>query len=128
MFIFILKCIWFILPAGLANIAAALSKHTNLLNKPIDFGLTFREKPLFGRNKTYRGFLFGIVVGILIFWLQQYLYRFDIIKEISFFDYNKYNFLLIGFLFGFGTVFGDLVKNRHIEERLQGAIIANIDS
>lgn len=110
MWLFILKCIWFFLPAGLANIAAALSKHTDFLNTPIDFGKTLGGKPVFGRNKTWRGFLFGILIGILVFWLQKYLYNLEPIKKISFFDYNQYNFLL-GFLFGFGAVFGDLVKS-----------------
>jgi len=106
----ILKILWLILPAGVANMSPVLFKWINFLNKPVDFGFkTKDEKFLFGKNKTYRGFFFGTLLGILIFYIQVRLYSFA--QEYTFFDYTKVNWFLIGFLLSFGALLGDLIES-----------------
>jgi CDP-2,3-bis-(O-geranylgeranyl)-sn-glycerol synthase len=109
---FIIKCLWFILPAGLANMMPVFARKINFLNFPVDFGKTFRGKPIFGQSKTFRGFFFGIIVAILLVFVQSVLYdRYEWFKQISVVPYDQYNFVLLGFLMGFGALFGDLVKS-----------------
>ena len=56
----IVKAIIFILPAYFANATPVIAGG----GLPIDLGKKFVDgKPIFGKNKTFRGFLFGLVVG-----------------------------------------------------------------
>ncbi|MCX7778928.1 MAG: CDP-archaeol synthase [Patescibacteria group bacterium] len=96
-----LKIIWFFLPAYAANIAASIFKR--FLDLPI-------SEKIFGSHKTLGGFCRGILAAFLIAFLQRLLFSFKFFQEISFFDYSK-NFLSIGFLLGFGALFGDLIKS-----------------
>jgi len=81
----------------------------NFLDKPVDFGRKFKNQPILGKNKCWRGVIFGIPIGILVAGLQLRLYRFSCIKEISLFDYSEVNILAFGFLISAGAVFGDLL-------------------
>ena len=115
--IFIFKCLWFLLPAALSNHSASWGNSLPLprlfkpllrkLDIPIDLG-----HPLFGRNKTYRGFAVGIIVGILTAFLQYLLYvSVPFIRNNTLIDYTKINYILVGFLMGFGALLGDLIKS-----------------
>lgn len=105
MWLFLLKCFYFMLPAYFANMAPVISKNWfNKLAVPIDSG-----KNIFGDNKTYRGFIFGILFSVVIAHLQSLLYKFNSFKNISLVDYS--NWLIVGFLLGFGALFGDLIKS-----------------
>lgn len=105
----ILKSIWLILPAAVANISPVLFKWLPLLNRPVDGGKLFRNKPLFGRNKTYRGFLVGTLMAIVIVYIQTlFANRMDIY---SILNYQQVNVWYVGFLFGFGALFGDIIKS-----------------
>ncbi len=67
---------WFFLPAGLANLVPILVTRLPLLKAwtaPLDGQRTFRGKRLLGSNKTWRGFVCGIVVAAVIFLLQKKL-------------------------------------------------------
>lgn len=99
---FVIKIIWFFLPAYAANIAASLFK-IKFLAKPI-------SEKLFGSNKTYSGFFVGIILALLMASIQKILWQFSFFQEISYLNYAG-NFLLIGFLLGFGALLGDLVKS-----------------
>ena len=107
--IFLLKCFYFMLPAYFANMAPVIVKKINLLAVPIDFNKTVNEKPILGKNKTFRGLIFGIVFAIIISYFQFLLYKDGFLRNISFFDYQ--NWLLLGFLMGLGALTGDLVKS-----------------
>ena len=98
----LLKIIWFFLPAYAANMTASLFK-IKILAKPI-------SEKIFGSHKTYSGFLVGTILAILMAILQKFLFSFSFFQKISYLDYSK-NFLLIGFLLGFGALFGDLIKS-----------------
>ena len=80
----------------------SLAKNLPFLNKPVwENGL--------GKNKTWRGVLIATLTGGLIFWLQKiaYLKGFTAWAII---DYSGFS-LLLGFLMGFGAIFGDLVES-----------------
>lgn len=107
----LLKCLWFILPAGFANMTPTFAKRIfSSLNLPIDFNKTFLDKPIFGKHKTWRGLITGTIVGVIIFTIQKWLYQFPSFEKISLLNYREYS-LVFGFLLGFGALFGDLVKS-----------------
>ncbi len=109
---FILKIIWLLLPAGVANIVPVLVRKINFLNYPIDANKKLFGQRIFGENKTWRGFFFGILAAMAVIAWQRYAYIYSIIaKSISLFDYAAVNIYLVGFLFGFGALFGDLIKS-----------------
>jgi|SRR3989344_5760234 len=105
----IITTFWFFLPAGIANMSPVLFKFLNFFNYPIDSNKTFLGRPMFGKNKTYRGFFFGILMAILTVYIQRLLYPFMI--NYSFVDYTQINIFLLGFLFGFGALLGDLIES-----------------
>jgi CDP-2,3-bis-(O-geranylgeranyl)-sn-glycerol synthase len=88
--------------------APVLVKKVNFLNVPVDFGLKLRGKRFFGAHKTYRGFLFGVLVAIFVVYIQKVVYGF---YQFGFIDYSSVNVFLLGFLLGFGALFGDLIKS-----------------
>ena len=79
------------------------------LVEPVDFGRKFKNQPFFGSHKTWRGIFSGIVAGILIVWLQRFLWQFSFFQKISFFNYQEINVFLLGFLLSFGALLGDLI-------------------
>ena len=105
MFELIIKLTWFFLPAIFSNMAPNVFKFIPFLNYPLDFNIQLHEKPLIGKNKTYRGFFFGILIAILVILIQKALYNQMI--NFSLVNYNQINIYLLGFLLGFGTLFGD---------------------
>lgn len=111
-FIYILKLIYLMLPAGFANMAPIFFKNKyKFLAKPVDLGLKFRGKRILGDHKTLRGYFTGMVLAIIVIYLQKYLMDFSFFRKISIIDYYNINLLLLGFLMGFGALFGDSVKS-----------------
>ena len=107
--LFILKCFYLLLPAYFANMAPVLARKINLFEFPIDFSKKLNDKPVLGKNKTFRGFIFGISFGMATAYFQFLLYGFPFFKSLSFFDYQYW--ILFGFLMGFGALAGDLIKS-----------------
>ena len=108
MIYFILKCVYLILPGIFANSAPVIFR--NMFKKlaiPVDLNTKINGKPVFGKNKTYRGFLVGTISSIIVAYIQSVLYRYDFFSRLSFIDYS--NWLLFGFLIGLGVLFGDLI-------------------
>jgi len=83
----------------------------NKLIIPIDLGLSFRGKRVFGDNKTWKVFLLNIVfctVGSIIqAWIQNKNYFPEWIFLV---DYQSYSFLL-GIMLGLGMTFGELTNS-----------------
>lgn len=80
-------------------------------NTPIDFGRRWKGKEILGSHKTYRGLVCGSVVGMLIFYLQQMIYKFyPAFRSLSLFDYTNIN-TLFGAWIGFCALSGDLIKS-----------------
>ena len=106
---FVLKCFYLLLPAYFANMEPVMARKINLFVFPVDFNKNLNGKPIFGRNKTFRGFFSGIILAIAVSYIQFLFYGFDFFKNVSFFDYK--NWLLFGFLMGLGALTGDLAKS-----------------
>ena len=85
--------------------APVLFKKVDFLNYAVDFNKKIGKKPILGKNKTFRGLFFGIILSIITVYLQK------LINIPSIVDYNTVNPLVLGFLLGFGALFGDLVKS-----------------
>ena len=96
----ILNILYFILPAALANMMPIFVKKLNIFGYPLDFGLKFGKERVLGENKTFRGVIFAILGALFIVYLQSY-FSYGLI------DFSKYNLIYLGFLFGFGVMFGD---------------------
>ena len=106
---FLLKCFYLMLPAYFANMAPVIFKRISFLSYPVDFNKKLGNKPIFGKNKTFRGFFFGIIIAVIISYIQFLLYQTVSFGNISFFNYS--NWIAFGILMGFGALFGDLVKS-----------------
>ena len=107
--IFALKCIYIMLPAYFANMAPVMVKKVNLFAFPVDFNKKINNNPILGKNKTFRGLIFGVIFAVIIPYFQFLLNNFEFFKNISFLDYQ--NWLLLGFLMGFGALTGDVIKS-----------------
>jgi len=95
----IIKALYFMLPAYFANMAPVLTKnHFKKLAIPVN-------AKLFGKNKTWRGFISAIIFAMIIAFIQQWIGWNSII------DYSKVNIWLLGFLLGFGAMFGDKLES-----------------
>lgn len=107
---FVLQCFYFMLPAYFANMAPVFFKNSfSFLAKPIDFGKTWKGKPLFGAHKTFRGFVMGTLLAIIITFIQFQLFSQSFFTNLSLFSYD--NWLLLGILMGFGALTGDAIKS-----------------
>lgn len=115
MFEAILTAIWFFLPAGLANTAPVIAMKIPFLKKfnaPLDFGIEIGGARLFGKNKSIRGLIAGIIVGIVVVLLQQNIYmQSDYLKESINLDYSLINPLILGSLFALGALLGDAIES-----------------
>jgi len=91
----IIEALAFILPAYCANALPVITGG----GLPIDFGKNFFDgKPIFGKNKTFRGFFSGLVVGTAVGFVES-----------TFLNYPKgVQGVLFGFLLSLGALSGDL--------------------
>jgi len=104
--------VYLILPGIFANLMPVLvMPYFKRLAIPVDLGKKVFGKRVFGDNKTYRGFVFGVLISIIVVYGQGYLYNYDLFINLSFIDYSNINLLLLGFLIGFGVLFGDLIES-----------------
>lgn len=101
----------FILPVYCANAIPVLAGG----GVPLDFGKDFFDgKPIFGRNKTVRGFLAGLLVGTLAGLAESVVFGFPI---------------LFGFVVSLGALVGDLF-GAFLKRRLgitPGGLLAVVD-
>ena len=106
---------WFFGPAGLATVAALVAGRSKLLKKfsyPADFYFKFRGKRVLGDHKTIRGFVVGVFTAVFFVSLQAPIMQiFPGFRKLIPLDYNSINPAILGFLLGFGAMFGDAVKS-----------------
>jgi CDP-2,3-bis-(O-geranylgeranyl)-sn-glycerol synthase len=125
---FIFSCLWYLLPAALGNHVASCGNRLWLPESlrgglakaamPVDRGVKWRGREIFGKNKTWRGLLVGTITGIIAAGIQAALFfKTDFFKTNTLIDYEKVNFILFGALMGAGALIGDLVKS-FIKRRL----------
>jgi CDP-2,3-bis-(O-geranylgeranyl)-sn-glycerol synthase len=109
----IIEALKFIFPAYCANAIPVIAGG----GYPIDFGKKFLDgKPIFGRNKTIRGFFSGLAVGTAVGLVET---------SIFFPEYP----ILFGFLLSLGALFGDLA-GAFVKRRLRlapGELLPVID-
>jgi CDP-2,3-bis-(O-geranylgeranyl)-sn-glycerol synthase len=87
----IIEALKFIFPAYCANAIPVITGG----GYPIDLGKKFFDgKPIFGRNKTFKGFFSGLAVGTAV----------GLVESVFFPEYS----ILSGFLLSLGALFGDL--------------------
>jgi len=98
-------------PVLLAAIAHGLTIRYDVLpflRKPLDFGLHFRRKRLFGNNKTWRGLAVHVAFCTLGATIQGWFQEQGITPRwLPLFDYTKQG-PLVGFLLGLGMTLGEL--------------------
>ncbi|MBW2967458.1 CDP-archaeol synthase [Candidatus Woesearchaeota archaeon] len=110
--LFALKALYLFLPAGFANMAPPFFRDMRFLDCPVDFGHRWKGKTLFGSHKTWRGVFFGTLIAIITVFIQKILFLdYPVFRGISLLDYSAVNFVLLGFLLGFGALLGDIVKS-----------------
>ena len=87
----------FIFPAYCANAAPVLFGG----GKPLDLGGKFLDgKPVFGRNKTFRGFFAGLLIGTLVGIIEHFIFQ----HYTAFVQYPVFS----GFFLALGALIGDL--------------------
>jgi len=87
----VIDALKFIFPAYCANAVPVIAGGGN----PIDFGRKFLDgKPVFGKNKTLRGFFFGLAIGLIVGYAETLLFGYP---------------LFLGLLTSLGALFGDLI-------------------
>lgn len=122
MFFVIFQSLFYFLPAYISNAMPVLLAKTGwlgLLNVPVDFGYKIGGNDLFGKTKTYRGIVGGVLGGIITVCLQAALYNFYPDTQSWFLlPYGMPEALLLGFLLGLGEGLGDLIKS-FVKRRLK---------
>ncbi len=109
---FFVQVSYLALPAIAANGAPILAKlwHPKF-DKPIDGNAKFAGKPLFGKNKTWRGIIAGIIAGVLVVILQTLLYQLPAFRDLSLFNYAAENPLIVGLAVSAFVLGADLLKS-----------------
>jgi len=120
----IAEALLFIFPAYCANAIPVITGG----GRPIDLGKKFSDgKPVFGKNKTYRGFFSGLAVGMAVGFVESYVFKYHTLFGL---------FLSLGALFGdltgsfvkrrFGIAPGDLLPIVDQVDFIIGAILFSI--
>lgn len=79
------------------------------LKKPMDMGVSFRGKPLFGPNKTWRGIIVSTFGTVVFSYFIRWLYlNSEVFKSMSIVDFYQVNPLYIGLALGIGMILGEL--------------------
>jgi len=79
------------------------------LVRPIDNGKTFREKRIFGENKTYRGVVMTAIGTALGFTIQAVvLHRWETFQKLELLDYSSPKVVFLGLLAGAVAMLGEL--------------------
>jgi hypothetical protein len=112
-FLYILSCVYFFIPAFIANATPPLANTFNILNrlnKPIDGGREIRGIPIFGSHKTWRGVVCELITCTLLTQLFIFIndyYALGIYNNIGL-DIHLINSWLLGLLLSIGILFGDI--------------------
>lgn len=103
---FLIAAFLFFLPAGIANAAPLFASRipwVRRYDQPMDFGKSWKGKRIFGNNKTWRGFIFGTLMGGVTSLLVSYFF----IPNSA----DPWYTFLIGASLGAGALAGDAVES-----------------
>jgi hypothetical protein len=107
-----------LLPVAVAQGLCIRYDWLNRLRKPLDFGLTFRNRRVFGENKTWRGLVVNVVFCTLGTMAQAALQaRGRIPPWLPLLDYTRYG-MASGVLIGLGMTLGEL-PNSFLKRQLE---------
>jgi CDP-2,3-bis-(O-geranylgeranyl)-sn-glycerol synthase len=97
--------LWFILPAYIANAFPVIFGG----GRAIDMGKKLPDgKPIFGSHKTFRGFIAGLIAGILTSIGQTFMLQYNTSSDFVLpFQFN----VLIGSMIALGALVGDLIHS-----------------
>jgi len=98
--------LYYFLPAYFSCMAPTYISKLDIYKKPMDFGRSLRGRRILGANKTIQGFVFAIILGTLVFYVQQLFYANNIWHGLAIIDYGQFP-LTLGFLLAFGAILGD---------------------
>lgn len=110
--IIILQAVYLMIPAYLANMSPVLLSFLPFGARPVDNGAVWCSRRIFGRNKTYRGMVSGIIGGIAGTFLQKYLSPYT--QGIALINYDVFSLgrlMIFGAAIGAGALIGDLLKS-----------------
>ncbi len=112
----ILFAIWFLLPAGIANLVPVVAAKLPWLRNfdaPIDGGMKFKGHELLGPHKTWRGIIVGVIAATFVLWIQQVLAaQYDWTEFVTGgIDYSALPLFILGPLFAIGALGGDAVES-----------------
>ncbi len=106
----VIYAFYYILPAYVANAVPVIFGG----GYPLDAGRLFWDgKPIFGSNKTVRGFFTGLSVGTFAGFVLSRLYQLEGFPQDFLFQYD----VLLGFMLSLGALTGDLLHS-FIKRRL----------
>jgi dolichol kinase len=88
------------------------------LAHPLDGGRTLGGRPIFGRNKTWRGVVVMSLVSTLVVFAQRLLYSHEAFRSVSVVDYRTSAALVLGIALGLGYSLGEL-PNSFLKRRLE---------
>jgi CDP-2,3-bis-(O-geranylgeranyl)-sn-glycerol synthase len=75
----IIEALKFIFPAYCANAVPVLAGG----GRPLDWGKNFFDgKPIFGKNKTFRGFFFGLAIGVAVGLVESFLFGYPFLFSV----------------------------------------------
>lgn len=103
---FLIQAFLFFLPAGVANAAPVFANRIPWIRRykqPLDFGKHYHGKPIFGANKTWRGLLFGTVMGGVTSLLISYYFVPN--------SADAWYIFWVGASLGFGALIGDAIES-----------------
>jgi CDP-2,3-bis-(O-geranylgeranyl)-sn-glycerol synthase len=111
-----LLVLWFFLPAAAANgvpVLAALVPGLKHFSAPLDAGRTFRGKRIFGKNKSWRGLIAGMISATIVLGLQQLvtMHSSALLHLTDEINYVHLPTLLLGPALGAGALLGDAVES-----------------
>jgi len=104
MFNTLLEALYFIAPAGIAQLFAFFVVILNLPdNEPINV-------KFFGLKETWYGIIAGSIGAVFTLIIQSYFYDQEFFYSISILDYSSLNIIVLGLIFAFGSIGGNLIK------------------
>jgi CDP-2,3-bis-(O-geranylgeranyl)-sn-glycerol synthase len=75
----IIEALKFIFPAYCANAVPVIAGG----GPPLDLGKNFFDgKPIFGKNKTFRGFFFGLAIGVAVGLVESILFSYSLLFSV----------------------------------------------
>jgi hypothetical protein len=112
-----LLLIWAFVLAGVAQVSWFASRWSRRFAVPIDGGLTFRGKRVFGENKTLKGFVMMVPAAALAFPVVAYSMSFGAPSAAGLWPLTPFGYAALGAWAGLGFMLGEL-PNSFVKRQL----------